>query len=67
MPIRKVPRKENTRVLSFHMFYENRKNIIFKVLSTFFIVPWKTLHVLIICVVPKLKFMLQIKDLKNNI
>ena len=33
-PIRKVLRKENTRVLSLLVFYENIKNMIFKVLSS---------------------------------
>ena len=34
IPIRRVLRKENTLVLSFLMFYEERKNMIFKVLSS---------------------------------
>ena len=33
-PIRKVLRKENTCVISLLIFYENRKNMIFKVLSS---------------------------------
>ena len=32
MPTRKVLQKENTRVISLMMFYENRKNMKFKVL-----------------------------------
>ena len=34
MPIKKVLKKENTCVLSLLMFYENRKNMILKVLSS---------------------------------
>ena len=33
MPIRKVLRKDSTCIISLLMFYENLKNIIFKVLS----------------------------------
>ena len=36
MPIRKVLRKENTRVISLLMSYENRKNMMFKVLTSVF-------------------------------
>ena len=34
MPVRKVLKIGNTRVLSLLMFYENRKEIIFKVFSS---------------------------------
>ena len=34
MPVRKLLQKGNTRVLSIVMFYENRKNMKFKVLSS---------------------------------
>ena len=34
IPIRRVSQKENTCVLSFLMFYEDRKNTIFKVSSS---------------------------------
>ena len=36
MPVIRVLKKENTRVLSLLMLYENRKIIIFKVLSSIF-------------------------------
>ena len=34
VPIIKVSKKDNTRVISLVMFYENRKSIIFKVLGS---------------------------------
>ena len=34
LSIKRVPKKDNTNVLALMVFYENRKNIIFKVLGS---------------------------------
>ena len=46
MPIKKVLNKENTHVLSLLIFYENRNNVMFKLLSSVFLVSQK------ICIYP---------------
>ena len=61
MHVRKVLQKLNTRVISLLMFYENRKNMKFKVLSSIVYCIMENFFVLIICVFLKHNFMLQVK------
>ena len=61
LPVIKVVKKGNTCVILLLMFYENRKNRKFNVFSSiFYRIMEIYIYVLIICVVPKLKFMSQL-------